>query len=177
MTIEKWMNFRVGVGIGGLITLALSAVVFWLMEKNWKARVRQAEESKAKIIKALNDLPVFRVHQTMGFCGGPLIKTWNLGSGPGGIAWMSDWIYIVNMAAYGADKEPVWRLMMVDYLGQEEVENIAREIRESDKSKEAIYVAVTRGFNWRDPFANYPFKNMDVEKVDQLIREPKCQKK
>lgn len=177
MTIEKWMNFRVGVGIGGLITLALSAVVFWLREKNWKARVRQAEESKAKIIKALNDLPVFRVHQTMGFCGGPLIKTWIRCSGPEAIAWMSDWIYIVNMAAYGADREPAWRLMMVDYLGQEEVENIAREIRESDKSKEAIYVAVKRAFNGRDAFANSPFTGMDWKKVEQLTREPKCQKK
>lgn len=161
-----------------LIGVLAVSITFALvsLRKLWKERADLAEEKVDRIIAELNDLPVYRAYQTE-FCREPLIKTWIRCSGPEAIAWMSDWIYIVNMAAYGADREPAWRLMMVDYLGQEEVEKAAREIRESDKSKEAIYVAVKRAFNWRDPFANYPFVDMDVEKVDQLIREPKCQKK
>lgn len=166
MTFESWMNFRVGMAIGALIMLVAGTVVTWLRAKYYQDRIYQA---KRDIHLEIASLEPYQASKTS-VSSAPLIKLPGVvPSTAGGVEYLANWIYIVNMADLVAYCKPHWSYMNMDYLNQEQVAKLAREIRESDKSQEAIYAALCRAYNSSSWLANQSFQDMDAVKLVKYL--------
>ena len=75
---------------------------------------------------------------------------------PDKIAYVADWVYIVNIVAAVSSNELVWRALLMDNLAQSQVAKLARDLRASDLQPVTVFWLVFSTFG-RDPFANFSF--------------------
>ena len=104
--------------------------------------------------KGFHEASYYRIMQFSNFEYG--IRIPYTGRTKNDIAFVADWIYIVNIVSAVAQCEPLWKALVMDFIAQSQVAKLAADLRASDFSPVTVYRLLFDCFG-TDPFANYPF--------------------
>ena len=117
--------------------------------------MNKRNKSKIELAETFGELPMYRIGKLSQFDYG--VRVFCYGKTHDDIAYIADWIYIVNLVAAVADTEPLWRLMIMDNLDYGQVAKLAADLRASDMEPTTVCKIVYHAFNGLDPFSDFPF--------------------
>ena len=132
------------------ILIGVLSVIFPLLVVVIRLDVeRKAIEDNLKV-KAEFDSSLKTLYKACKTIHGMLIRTDYIPTTPEEAARLADLIYIINTAEIIIKRPIAWKLMRIDGLSNEEIEAIAKGIRNYERTPESVYQDI-----WRIAIVNW----------------------